>query len=136
MPPVVYSIKVDRSNLYKAKKFFLRAQLPLQDALRAHVKMAADCEQCLELVEAKAPVEEIQSALAGILADAKETFRLNGLFRSSILKIAEASKLPEDFIPNVLAEAERIQNSRAAGKSEGGAPEDNGPTGTHGRSRR
>jgi hypothetical protein len=112
MPPVVYSIKVERDYLYAAKDFFLRAQISLQDALRAQVKMAADCEKCLSLAESKAPVEQIQSAFASILADAKETFHLNGLFRDAILKGAESSKLPVNFIENVMAEAERIQNGR------------------------
>jgi hypothetical protein len=111
MPLSVYSIKVDRAHREGAVKFFARAQLSLQDALRAQVKMAADCEQCLALVESKAPVEQIQSAFASILADAKETFHLNGLFRDAILKGAESSKLPANFIENVMAEAERINVS-------------------------
>ena len=119
MPSVVYSIKVERDYLYGAKKFFSRVQLSLQGALRAQVKMAADCERCLTLVEANAPVEEIQSAFAGILADAKETFHLNGLFRNAILRSAEACKLPENFIGNVLAEAERIQSTPAETQEKG-----------------
>jgi hypothetical protein len=113
MPLAVYSIKVDPAHRAGATKFFSRVQLTLQDALRAQVKMASDCEQCLALVEAEAPVEQIQSAFAGILADARETFHLNGLFRNAILRTAEACKLPENFIQNVLAEAERIQASQA-----------------------
>lgn len=109
MPLAVYSIKVDPAHRRGAVKFFSRAQLSLQEALRAQVKMAADCERCLTLVETNAPVEEIQSAFAGILADAKETFHQNGLFRNAILRSAEASKLPADFIKNVMAEAERIR---------------------------
>ena len=119
MTAVVYSIKVERDYLYGAKRFFSRAQLPLQGALRAQVKMAADCERCLTLVEANAPLEEIQSAFAGILADARETFHQNGLFRNAIVKSAEACKLPENFISNVLAEAERIQNTPAETQEKG-----------------
>ena len=101
MPLAVYSIKVDPAHREGAVKFFSRAHLSLQEALRAQVKMASDCEQCLGLVEAKAPVEQIQSAFAGILAHAKETWHLNGLFRDVILKTATACKLPDDFIANV-----------------------------------
>jgi len=119
MPPVVYSIKVERDYLYGAKKFFSRAGLPLQDALRAQVKMAADCERCVTLVDENAPIEQIQSAFAGILADAKETFHLNGLFRNAIVRTAEACKLPENFIGNVLGEAERIQKTRAETQERG-----------------
>jgi hypothetical protein len=112
MPLAVYSIKLDRTHLEGAKRFFSRVELPLQDALRAQIKMAADCELCLALAGAKAPVEQIQSAFAGILADAKETWRVNGLFRNAILTAAQACKFPEDFIANVLAQAERIHVSR------------------------
>ena len=119
MPLAVYSIKVDPAHRKGAVKFFSRAQLSLQGALRAQVKMAADCERCLTLVEANAPLEEIQSAFAGILADARETFHQNGLFRNAIVKSAEACKLPENFISNVLAEAERIQNTPAETQEKG-----------------
>ena len=111
MPPAVYSIKVDPAHLEGARKFFSRVNLPLQDSLRAQIKMAADCEQCLSLVEANAPVKQVQSAFAGILANAKKTWHVNGLLRDAILKTAEACKLPENFIDNVLAEAEKIQNT-------------------------
>ena len=113
MPLAVYSLKVDPAHREGAVKFFSRVQLSLQDAIRAQMKMASDCEHCMVLVEAEAPVEELQSALAGILADANETWRLNGLFRDAILKTAKASKLPDDFITNVLAEAERVHIAHA-----------------------
>ncbi|MFC1909859.1 hypothetical protein ACFLXC_01015 [Chloroflexota bacterium] len=109
MPQAVYSIKVPHDHLEGARIFFSRMNLSLQDALRAQMKMASDCEQCLTLVEANAPVEQIQSAFAGILANAKETWHLNGLFRDVILKTAEACKLPDNFIENVLSEAERTK---------------------------
>ncbi|HCP60071.1 MAG TPA: hypothetical protein DIT43_00615 [Dehalococcoidia bacterium] len=108
MSPAVYSIKVDPSHLEGARRFFSRVELSLQGALRSQIKMASDCERCLALVEANAPVQQIQSAFAGILADARETWHLNGLFRDVILKTATACKLPDDFIANVLKEAERI----------------------------
>lgn len=113
MQLVVYSVKVEPGLVEGARRFFSRVKLPLQDALRAQIKMASDCEQCLALVEAKAPMEEIQSAFAGILANAKETWHLNGLFRDAIMKTAEACKLPEGFIENVMAEAERIHIAHA-----------------------
>ncbi|MFC1910294.1 hypothetical protein ACFLXC_03240 [Chloroflexota bacterium] len=116
MPQAVYSIKVPREHLEGARKFFLRVDLPLQDALRAQMKMASDCEQCLKLVESKAHVEHIQSAFAGILANARETWHLNGLFRNAVLKTAEACKLPDNFIQNVLSEAERTDVSLTRAK--------------------
>ena len=119
MPLSVYCMKLDRTHLEGAKKFFSRVNLSLQGALRAQIKMACDCERCLALVEAKAPVEKVQSAFAGILADAKATWHLNGLFRDAIAKTAEACKLPENFIANVLAEAERINTSHAEVEKKG-----------------
>ena len=113
MPLAVYSIKLNPTQLEGARRFFSRVDLSLQEALRAQIKMASDCEQCLALVEAKAPVEEIQSAFAGILANAKETWHLNGLFRDAIMKTAEVCRLPEGFIENVMAEAERIHIAHA-----------------------
>ena len=107
MPPAVYSIKLDPVHLEGARKFFARVKLPLQDALRAQIKMASDCERCMALVEDQAPVEQVQGAFAGILANAKETWHLNGMFRNVILKIAKACDLPENFITNVMVEAER-----------------------------
>jgi hypothetical protein len=119
MPLVVYSVKIDPAHLEGARRYFDRVKLPLQDAVRAQVKMASDCEQCLALVEAKAPIEQIQSTFAGILANAKETWHLNGLFRYAILKTAEACRLPEGFIDNVLAEAERIAHAETQEKGNG-----------------
>jgi len=108
MSLAVYSIKIDPAHREGAVKFYGRANLSLQQALRAQIKMAADCEKCLSLVESKAPVEQIQSAFASIIADAKETFHLNGLFRDAIVRGAKSSNLPMKFIDNVIAEAERI----------------------------
>ena len=119
MPLVVYSVKIDPAHLEGARRFFARVELPLQDAVRAQIQMASDCEQCLALVEDEAPVEQVQSAFAGILANAKETWHLNGLFRDAIMKTAEACKLPEDFIENVLAEAERIHTAHAETQERG-----------------
>ena len=113
MPMSVYSMKINPEYLEGAKKFFLRVNLSLQETLRAQMKMASDCENCLALVEANAPVGQIQSAFASILTNAKETWHLNGLFRDAIVKTASAAGLPDDFIANVLSEAQRIQNSSA-----------------------
>jgi len=104
---VVYSAKVLPSHLEGAKKFFSRVGLPLQEAVRGYFKMAADCEACLELVEKKAPVEQVQSAFASIIADAKETWRVNGMFQEVMLRTARECGMPLDFINNVLAEAGR-----------------------------
>jgi len=109
----VYSVKVDSNDLSKAKKFFSRSGLQLQDAVRGMMKMATDCETCLQLIEAKASVGEVQSAFAGVVADAKETWRLNGLFQDVIMEAARLSNIPQDFITNVQAEAQRISKDTA-----------------------
>jgi len=109
---VVYSIKVDANHLDGAKKFFARQGLLSQDVFRGLIRMASHCESCLTLVEARAPIGEIQSSFASILADAKETSRLNGLFQDTVLKMAEICNVPENFIMNVLAEAQRIYTPR------------------------
>ena len=118
MQQAVYSIKVNQSYLEGARKFFARVNLPLQESLRAQIKMASDCEKCLELVESKAPVEQIQSVFAGILVTAKQTWHLNGLFRDAIVTTAAAAQLPEDFIANVLSEAERIEKTNIEKKKQ------------------
>ena len=107
-PVVTYSVKVEADDLALAKKFFARSELQVQDAVRSLIRTAASCETCLELVDARAPISEVQSSFASIIADAKETWRLNGLFQDTMLKAAEMSKLPQDFITNVLAEAQHI----------------------------
>jgi len=112
-PIVGYSIKVDRNELARAKRFFARSQLEAQDVVRWVLRMASDCEACLELVEAKAPIEQVQSAFASILADAKQTWQLNGIFRDAIQRTADVCKVPQDFITNVLGEAERISRELA-----------------------
>lgn len=106
--PVVYSIKVDADHLDGMRKFFARQGLLPQEVLRGLIKMAAHCESCLTLAESRAPVSEIQSSFATVLADAKETSHLNGLFQDAVLKMAEICGVPQDFIMNVLAEAQRI----------------------------
>ena len=110
---VVYSIKVDPDYLDGARKFFARQGLLPQDAMRGLIRMASHCESCLTLVEAGAPVGEIQSSLASTLADAKEIWHLNGLFQNTVLKMAEVSNVPQDFIMNVLAQAQHIDTNPA-----------------------
>ncbi|MDD5702293.1 MAG: hypothetical protein PHU23_09630 [Dehalococcoidales bacterium] len=112
MNPSIYTMKVNPDHLEGARKFFSRINLPLQESLRAQMKMASDCERCLELVEANAPVEQVQSAFASILDNAKETWHLNGIFREVIMKTAEICKLPQEFINNVMTEAERINSTK------------------------
>lgn len=107
-PAVVYSVKVEAEDLARAKKFFSRSGLQTQDVVRGLIKIAAECEACLTLVEAKAPIGQVQSSFASVLAHAKETWRLNGLFQEAILKTSEICELPQDFVKNVLAEAQRI----------------------------
>jgi hypothetical protein len=110
---VVYSVKVDPKELEGAKDFFARQGLALQEAVRGLIRLASHCQWCLALVESGAPIAEVQSSLASILADAKDTWRLNGVFQDTMLKVAQKCELPRGFIMNVLAEAQRIQRSGA-----------------------
>ncbi|MCL0065912.1 hypothetical protein M1N79_03435 [Dehalococcoidia bacterium] len=105
---VVYSIKVDAKYLDGMRKFFARQGLLPQNVFRGLIRMAAHCESCLTLAESRAPVSEIQNSFATVLADAKETSHLNGLFQDAVLKMAEICGVPQDFILNVLAEAQRV----------------------------
>jgi hypothetical protein len=109
--PVVYSIKVDSDHLDGARKFFARQGLLPQDVLRGLIRMASHSESCLALAESGAPISAIQSAFASVLADVKETWELNGLFQDTVLKMAQICNVPQDFITNVLAEAQRIHRS-------------------------
>jgi hypothetical protein len=109
---VVYSVKVDREDLAGAKRFFGRQGLLLQNAVRGLARMAAQCDLCLTQVESGASVSEIQSSLASMLAGAQDVWRLNGAFRDVVLMAAQRSNVSEDFIVNVLSEAERVNRSR------------------------
>ena len=105
---VVYSIKINAEHLDGMRKFFARQDLLPQDVFRGLIRMAAHCESCLALAESKAAISEIQSSFATVLADAKETSHLNGLFQDVVFKMAETCGVPQDFIMNVVAEAQRI----------------------------
>ncbi len=120
---VVYSAKVPQEHIQGARKFFSRAGLLLQEAVRAQLRIAARCEECLELIEAKAPIERIQSSFASILADAKESWRMSGMFHEVILKVAELCNMPQDFINNVLEEAQRLEKASVQ-PQQAGAPKD------------
>lgn len=106
---IVYSFKVEKEQLKRAKRFLAREGALLQDSLRDFIEVAADCEQCFELQEAEASISELQSALATLLAKSKQIWHLNGLLQEAVLKIAKMSKVPLDFIMNVLGEARRIK---------------------------
>ena len=116
--PVAYSIKVDPNELDRAKKFFARQGLLLQEVVRGLMRLAADCEACLALVDAKAQTGEIQSSFASTLAEAKELWQLNGLFQETVLKMAEISGVPKDFITNVLAQAQQMGSSHTKAEDE------------------
>ena len=105
----VYSFKLDKGQLERAKSFFARQGTQLQDSLRDLIDVAAECELCLELYEEDASVGELQSAFATLLANAKNTWYRNSLFEEAIVKIAKICKVPMDFITNVLGEAQRIK---------------------------
>ena len=108
---IVYSLKVKREQLERAKRFLARQEVLLQESLRNFIDVAADCEQCLELNEENASVSEMQSALATLLAKCKDAWHLNGLIQEAVIKIAKMSKVPMDFINNVLGEARRIKQA-------------------------
>ena len=106
---IVYSFKVEKKKLELAKRFFARQGTQLQDSLRDLIDVAANCERCLELSEQKAPISELQSAFATLLAHCENTWHLSGLLQDAVLAIAKMSKVPLDFIMNVLGEARRVK---------------------------
>jgi len=106
---IVYSLKVNKEQLERAKKFLAREGELLQESLRDFIDVAADCEQCLELHEEDASIGELQSAFTTLLAKCKETWHLNNILQESVMRIAKLSKVPLDFITNVLLEARRIK---------------------------
>ncbi|MDD5509908.1 MAG: hypothetical protein PHI12_03735 [Dehalococcoidales bacterium] len=108
---VVYSLKVNKEQLELAKKFVAREGQVLQDSLRDFIDVAADCEQCLELHEEDASIGELQSAFTTLLAKCKESWHLNNVLQESVMQIAKLSKVPLDFIANVLFEARRVKPS-------------------------
>ena len=106
---IVYSLKVNKEQLERAKKFLAREGELLQDSLRDFIDVAADCEQCLELHEEDASIGELQSAFTTLLAKCKETWHLNNVLQESVIRIAKLSKVPLDFITNVILEAQRVK---------------------------
>ncbi|MFP3975711.1 MAG: hypothetical protein ACOC6S_03295 [Chloroflexota bacterium] len=116
---LAYSVKVDPEDLERAKKFCNRQGVLLQDIVRGVIRMASGCESCLALAESNAPVEQVQSSMAAVLADAQQTWRLNGLFQDTIFDLARRCNIQEDFITNVLAEAQRQKFGRGSGKTTG-----------------
>jgi len=106
---IVYSFKVEKEKLERAKEFFTRQGAALQDGLRDLVEVAADCEQCLVLEEEGASTSELQSAFTSLLAHAKNAWHLNGVLQEAVLKIARISEVPLAFIMNVLDEARRVK---------------------------
>ena len=105
----VYSFKVEKEKLERAKRFFSRQGAPLQNNLRDLIDVAADCEKCLELHEEDATLSELQSAFANLLVNSKNTWHLNSLLREAVMNIAKICKLPLDFITNVVGEAQRAK---------------------------
>jgi len=106
---IVYSFKVEKERLERAKKFFTRQGAALQDSLRDLIEVAADCEECFELHEDEASISELQSAFATLLAHTKQAWHLTGLLQAVVMKLAEICKVPLDFIMNVLGEARRVK---------------------------
>jgi hypothetical protein len=108
---IVYSLKVEKEQLERAKRFLNRKGALLQDSLRDFIDVAAECEQCLELQEEDAPISELQSAFATLLAKCKNAWYFNSLLQEAVMKIAKMSKVPLDFITNVLGEAQRLKSA-------------------------
>lgn len=107
--PIVYSLKIDREQLGRAKRFLAREGELLQDSLRDLIEAAADCEQCLELHEEDASITELQSAFATLLAKCKEASHLNSLLQEAVMRMAKQSRIPAEFVSNVLDEAQRTR---------------------------
>ncbi len=107
--PIVYSLKVNREQLECAKRFLARQGELLQDSLRDLIEAAADCEQCLELHEEEASITELQSALATLLAKCKDAWHLNSLLQEALMRMAKRSRVPLEFVANVLGEARRTR---------------------------
>ncbi len=116
---VAYSLKVDPDDLERAKRFYARRGVLLQDIVRGVIRMASGCESCLALAESNAPLEQVQSSMAGMLADAQQTWRLNGLFQDTIFDLARRCNIQEDFITNVLVEAQHQKFSGGSGETTG-----------------
>lgn len=106
---IVYSFKVEKERLERAKRFFTRQEAALQDSLRDLIEVAAGCEECFELHEEEASISELQSAFATLLAHTKQAWHLTGLLQEAVMKLAEVCKVPVDFIMNVLGEARRMK---------------------------
>ena len=106
---IVYSFKIEKEKLERAKRFLARQGALLQDSLRDFIEVAADCEQCLELHEEEASISELQSAFATLLAKCKDAWYLTNLLQEAVMKIAKICKVPLDFIMNVLGEARRVK---------------------------
>jgi len=106
---IVYSFKIEKEKLERAKRFLARQGALLQDSLRDFIEVAADCEQCFELQEEKASTSELQSAFATLLAHCKQAWYLTGLLQEAVMNIAKICKVPLDFIMNVLGEARRVK---------------------------
>ena len=106
---IVYSFKVEKEQIERAKRFLARQGALLQDSLRDFIEVAADCEQCLELHEDEASISELQSAFATLLAKCKDAWYMNSLLQEAVMKIAKICKVPLDFIMNVLGEARRVK---------------------------
>jgi DNA-directed RNA polymerase specialized sigma24 family protein len=107
--PIVYSLKINREQLERAKRFLARQGGLLQDSLRDLIEAAADCEQCLELNEEEASITELQSAFATLLAKCKDAWLLNRLLQEAVMRIAKRSRIPVEFVTNVLGEARRAK---------------------------
>ena len=61
----------------------------------------------LELQEEEASITELQSAFTTLLAKCKDAWLLNSLLKEAVLKMAKRSRVPMQFVANVLDEAQR-----------------------------
>jgi hypothetical protein len=61
------------------------------------------------LQEDEASITELQSAFTTLLAKCKDAWHLNRLLQEAVVRIAQKSKIPLEFVANVLGEARRIK---------------------------
>ena len=64
---------------------------------------------CLELHGKKVSITELQSAFATPLAKYKYAWRLNSLLQEAVMRLAKRSRIPVEFVANVLGEARRAK---------------------------
>ena len=108
-----YSFQSSDEEIRLARALFAREGIPLEEAFKAWMKMAASAEQVLQLCEKlkkeseKPPEErhqnlleetqtEIQGRLIDMMAIAKRVTHLDGTLNAAMVETIKASGLPQD----------------------------------------